>query len=205
MQSVRPRDQCVQPGTTRGLAPGSSAPCLCATRTALRGGSQALRVAAACQDRQRRPVAVCKCPEARAWALPYMATALAIPSRDLVSVGILGTQACNHYSRAVRRDTNDRNLLSRPAFPATPFCSDLLACLTPPYAHTGCRLGPAPRPSPRALRQCVQFGFNFHARMFVPAALSQAECAKAFAVSASARTEGRAELIRRRGDNSAGR
>ena len=42
-----------------------------------------MRVAAACQDRQRRPVAVCKCPEARAWALPYMATALAIPSRDL--------------------------------------------------------------------------------------------------------------------------
>ena len=42
-----------------------------------------MRVAAACQDRQWRPVAVCKCPEARAWALPYMATALAIPSRDL--------------------------------------------------------------------------------------------------------------------------
>ena len=74
---------------------------------------------------------MCKCPEARAWALPYMATALAIPSRDLdrgsalslqlngllfvfvcggyqvpISVVLIGTKPVNYYSRTVRRDTN---------------------------------------------------------------------------------------------------
>ena len=254
MQSVRPRDYRVQPGTSSHSRRYAGSPWLKRTLALADTDSAARGVAmlAYGSSAPGSPADACssvQVPGSTGMGVAVHGDGVGIPSRDLdrgaglrlqqlrlalavwrqiqfqlnyfgydrkhltkkyyqvlVSVALIGTKPSNHCRQAVRRQykRRRRNFALGLHFPRPSICSDLLASLTTPYAHTGCRLGTAPRPSPRALRQCVHFGVNFHAKMCVPAAMSQPECAKAFAVSAYGRTEGRAELIRRRGDNSAG-